>query len=146
MGRVIEEVEVEAGVVSRYRRHPNGCGLVSPGARVHAGAFVSRTAYVESGARVGPEAWIGPGSWIDHDAEVGARVFVGQNVHIGALAVVGTAARLGSYVRIGRAAAITPGTVVERDERVPDNAVIGAAGGPAQPGARLTADRLEHAA
>ncbi|MBC7443038.1 MAG: hypothetical protein H7311_11080 [Ramlibacter sp.] len=125
MEKVNEEVEIETGVVTKYRRHPNGRGLVSPAARVHPGAFVSRTAYVESGARVGPDAWIGPGSWIDSDAHVGSRVFIGQNVHVGAEAAIGSGARLGSYVRIGRRARVAAGTVLERDVSVPDDGVIG---------------------
>lgn len=126
MERVNEEVEVDTGVIEKYRRHGNGRGLISPGARVHASVFVSSTAYVESGAQVNAESWIGPGSWIDHGAVIGSRVFIGQNVHVGADAQVGNGARLGSHSRIGRNARIPAGAVLERDLRVPDNAVAAA--------------------
>lgn len=135
MERVNEEVEVNTGVIEKYRRHGNGRGLVSPAARVHASAFVSSTAYVESGAQVSAESWIGPGSWIDHGAVIGSKVFIGQNVHVGADAQVGNGARLGSHSRIGRNARIPAGTVLDRDLRVPDNAVADA-----------TASRAAHAA
>ncbi|TFC11162.1 transferase [Cryobacterium algoritolerans] len=124
--RVNEEVEVNTGVIEKYRRHSNGRGLVSPAARVHASAFVSSTAYVESGAQVSAESWIGPGSWIDHGAVIGSRVFIGQNVHVGADAQVGNGARLGSHSRIGRNARIPAGAVLDRDVRVSDNAVAAA--------------------
>lgn len=118
--RMSLEVELNPGEVSKYRRHENGKGLVSPGARVNPSAFVSSAAYVESGAQVGPGSWIGQGSWIDHGAIIGAGVFIGANVHVGPDAVVGNQARLGSHTHVGRGAFVSDGAVVDHEIEVPD--------------------------
>jgi carbonic anhydrase/acetyltransferase-like protein (isoleucine patch superfamily) len=118
------DVEVEAGVVEKYRRHANGNGWVSGKSNVQPSAFISESAYIESGATVGREAWVGPGSWIDHDAVLGDRVFVGQNVHIGQGSVISGGAHLGSHARIGRDVRIGAGVRLDRDTRVPDGAVL----------------------
>ena len=125
--RMSLEVELNPGEVSKYRRHVNGKGLVSPGARVYPSAFVSSAAYVESGAQVGPGSWIGQGSWIDHRAIIGAGVFIGANVHVGPDAVVGNQARLGSYTQVGRGAFIADGAIVDHEIQVPDFTDVGAA-------------------
>lgn len=114
------EVELEKGELTKYRRHENGRGLVSPSATVNPSAFVSSTTYVESDAQIGPESWIGQGSWVDHGAIIGARVFVGANVHIGADAIVGNEARLASHTNIGRGVFIADGAVIDHEIQVPD--------------------------
>ncbi|MWV49336.1 hypothetical protein GRS96_08605 [Rathayibacter sp. VKM Ac-2803] len=98
-----------------YRRHANGRGMVAPGSRVAATAFVETGAYVEPGANVGERAWIGAGSWIDRDAMIGHSAFIGANVHVGPEAIVGPGARIGSYSRIGDSAVIATGARVDRD-------------------------------
>jgi len=125
MARIWEEVEVDTGEVSRYRRHGNGRGFVAVGATVDATAFLSERVYVEKGARVGARAWIGAGSWIEGGATVGVGVFVGANVRIGRDATVGAGARLGSHSRIGVAATIAPASRVPTDARIAANTVVG---------------------
>lgn len=120
MARMSVEVELENGRVTKYQRHANGRGLVSPSAKVNPSAYVSSTTYVESDAQIGPESWIGQGSWIDHGAIIGARVFVGANVHVGSDAIVGNEARLASNTNIGRAAFIADGAVIDHEIQVPD--------------------------
>ena len=120
MARVSVEVELENGRLTKYQRHENGRGLISPNASVNPSAYVSSTTYVESGARVGPDSWIGQGSWIDHGAIIGARVFVGANVHVGSDAIVGNNARLASHTIIGRGAFIADGAVIDHEIQVPD--------------------------
>ncbi|TFC57833.1 hypothetical protein E3O62_11680 [Cryobacterium sp. TMT2-15-1] len=120
VARMSVEVELEKGEVTKYRRHENGRGLVSPGAQVNPSAYVSSATYVESDAQVGPESWIGQGSWIDHGAIIGARVFVGANVHVGADAIVGNEARLASNTDIGRGAFIADGAVIDHEIAVPE--------------------------
>ena len=114
------EVELQTGEVTKYRRHENGRGLVSPSAQVNPSAYVSSAAYVESEAQVGAESWIGQGSWIDRGAIIGAGVFVGASVHVGADAIVGNEARLASHTQIGRGAFIADGAVVDHEIQVPD--------------------------
>ena len=114
------EVELKKGEITKYRRHENGRGLVSPSAHVHPSAYLSSTTYIESAAQVGPESWIGQGSWIDHGAIIGARVFVGANVHVGADAIVGNDARLASHTNIGRGAFIADGAVIDHEIQVPN--------------------------
>ena len=120
MARISVEVELENGRVTKYQRHENGRGLVSPNATVNPTAFVSSTTYVESDAQIGPGSWIGQGSWIDHGAIIGARVFVGAHVHVGADAIIGNEARLASHTNIGRAAFIADGAVIDHEIQVPD--------------------------
>ena len=120
MARMSVEVELEKGEVTRYRRHENGRGLVSPSAKVNPSAYVSSTTYVEGDAQIGPESWIGQGSWIDYGAIIGARVFIGANVHVGADAIVGNEARLASHTNIGRGVFIADGAVIDHEIQVPD--------------------------
>lgn len=124
VARVNEEVERDSGEVEKYRRHTNGRGWVSTGARVPASTFVAEMTYIESGARVGEDSWIGPGSWVDHDVVIGNRVFIGHNVHIGQRTQIGYGARLGSHSRIGMNVRINPGAQIERDDRVADDGVV----------------------
>ena len=119
MARISVEVELD-GQLTKYRRHENGRGLVSPTAQVDQSVYVSSTAYVESDAQIGPGSWIGQGSWIDHGAIIGARVFVGVNVHVGSDAIVGNGARLASHTNIGRGAFIADGAVIDHEIQVPD--------------------------
>lgn len=124
MVKMSVEVELNKGEVTKYRRHGNGRGLISPSAEVNLSAFVSSAAYVESEAQIGAQSWIGQGSWIDHGAILGARVFVGANVHVGADAFVGNDARLGSNTHIGRGAFIADGAIIDHEIRVPDFADV----------------------
>jgi carbonic anhydrase/acetyltransferase-like protein (isoleucine patch superfamily) len=126
LARMSVEVELETGEVTKYSRHENGRGLVSPSAEVNLSAFVSSASYVESEAQIGAESWIGQGSWIDHGAIIGARVFIGANVHVGADAFVGNEARLGSNTHIGRGAFIADGAVIDHEIQVPDFADVSA--------------------
>lgn len=120
MARISVEVELENGQLTKYRRHENGRGLVSPSAQVDQSVYVSSTTYVESDAQIGPGSWIGQGSWIDHRAIIGARVFVGENVHVGSDAIVGNGARLASHTNIGCGAFIADGAVIDHEIQVPD--------------------------
>ena len=124
MSRKIEEVEDDAGVVTRYRRHANGGGLVAPGAQVDESAFIGATTYIEVGARVGRGSWIGGGNWIDRDATIGHHVFIGEDVHVGRGAVLGNEVRIGSHSRVGVDARIGHGVKLNRDSKVPDAGVI----------------------
>ncbi|THG36082.1 hypothetical protein E6C70_00615 [Glaciibacter flavus] len=123
--RVNEEVELEKGVVTKYRRHVNGGGFVSPKARVDQSAEVASTAYVEQGALISREAFVGAGSWVDRDAMIGSHAFIGANVHVGAGAIIGDRVRIGSHCRIGSNARIVAGQHLERDIVVPDGGFVG---------------------
>lgn len=139
MARTSVEVELQKGEITKYQRHENGRGLVSPTARVNPSAYVSSAAYVESEAQVGAESWIGQGSWIDRGAIIGAGVFVGASVHVGADAIVGDEARLASHTQIGRGAFVADHTVIDHEIRVPDFTDVSATPA-ARPRSLLTLD------
>ena len=82
MARMSVDVELEKGEVSKYRRHENGRGLVSPSARVNPSAYVSSAAYVESDAQIGPGSWIGQGSWIDRGAFIADGAVIDHEIQV----------------------------------------------------------------
>jgi UDP-3-O-[3-hydroxymyristoyl] glucosamine N-acyltransferase len=127
MSRNIEVVEDDAGKATKYRRHPNGGGLVGPRAEVEESAFIGAMTYVEAGARVGAGCRIGRGSWIDRQAVIGDRVFIGDDVYVGRGTVLGNRVHVGSHSRIGAGALIGRGTRLHGDSIVPDGARIAAA-------------------
>jgi hypothetical protein len=88
--------------------------IVSPSARVDAGAHVMAGAVVQANARVGRLSIINTSAVVDHDAEIGE----GTHVAPGALVLGGA--------RIGRAAMIGAGAVVLPQAIVPDGALLGA--------------------
>lgn len=135
MSRKIEAVEDDAGKVTRYRRHPNGGGLVGPGAEVQETSFVGSTTYVEAGACVGSGCRIGHGSWIDRRAKIGDRTFIGDGVYVGPETVLGNRVRVGSHSRIGAGAKIGHGATLDGDTRVPDGGVVSVAARPSRKGA-----------
>lgn len=145
MRRMNEEFENDRGVVSRYRRHLDGDGWVSPKARLAEGVTVSANTYVEAGARIGKDTWIGEGSWIDSDAVIGQKVFIGSNVHVGAGAEIGPGARLGSHAKIGPGATVESGVRIDRDEDVAANRTAHRPG-PRTFGTRKVGDRFGKAA
>lgn len=124
MSRKIESVEDDAGKVTRYRRHPNGGGLVGPGAEVEDTSFIGSTTYVEAGACVGSGCRIGHGSWIDRRAKIGDRTFIGDGVYVGPETVLGSKVHIGSHSRIGAGARIGHGAKLDADTRVPDGGVV----------------------
>ncbi|MGX9899444.1 hypothetical protein ACW0JT_05275 [Arthrobacter sp. SA17] len=83
MSKKIESVEDDAGKVTRYRRHPNGGGLIGPGAEVEESSFIGSTTYIEAGACVGSGCRIGDGSWIDRRARIGDLALIGDGVYVG---------------------------------------------------------------
>jgi UDP-3-O-[3-hydroxymyristoyl] glucosamine N-acyltransferase len=117
-------VEDDAGKVTRYVRHPNGGGLIAPGAAAAESARIGAMTYVESGARIGPGCRIGHGSWIDRDATVGERTVIGDGVRIGRGTVVGSRVRIGSHSRIGSSVLIEHGAHVDADATVPDGGQV----------------------
>jgi UDP-3-O-[3-hydroxymyristoyl] glucosamine N-acyltransferase len=122
--RIAEEIEDEFGTVTRYRRHPNGRGLVATDASVDPTAFLAPSVYVESGARVGRSARIHAGTWVDREAVVGPHAEIGASVHVGAAAVVGEGAHIGSHSKIGARAHIGAGARIAQDQQVGDDAVL----------------------
>lgn len=81
MTRNVETVENDADRTATYHRHPNGSGLIGPGAQAEVDSFISATTYVEAGARIGSGCRIGRGGWIDHQAIVGDHGVVGVPGH-----------------------------------------------------------------
>ncbi len=122
--RIAEEIEDEFGTVTRYRRHPNGRGLVATDAAVDPTAFLAPTVYVESGARVGRAVHIAAGSWVDREAVVGPHTEIGAAVHVGAAALVGEGVHVGSHTKIGARASIGAGTRIAADQKIDDDAVV----------------------
>jgi carbonic anhydrase/acetyltransferase-like protein (isoleucine patch superfamily) len=127
MNRKIEVVEDDAGKATRYRRHPNGGGLVGPGADVDESSFVGAMTYVEAGARVGSGCRIGRRSWIDRQAVIGDLVFIGDDVYVGRGTTLGNRTHIGSHSRIGAGALIGRGIRLLGDTTVPEGARIAAA-------------------
>ena len=124
MSRKIESVEDDAGRVTKYRRHPNGGGLVGPGAGVDESSAIGAMTYVEAGARVGSGCRIGRRGWIDKQAVIGDLVFIGDDVYVGRGAIVGNRARIGSNSRIGAGALIGRGARLHGDTTVPEGARV----------------------
>ena len=52
MTKKIETVEDDAGKATIYHRHPNGGGLLGPGAQAAEDSFIAASTYVEAGAAV----------------------------------------------------------------------------------------------
>jgi UDP-3-O-[3-hydroxymyristoyl] glucosamine N-acyltransferase len=117
-------VEDDAGKVTRYARHPNGGGLVAPGAKVAESSHIGPMTYVEYGARVGSGCRIGHGSWIDRDATIGDRAVIGDGVRIGRGTVIGNRVHIGSHSRIGSSVLIEPGVHLHADSAVPDGGQV----------------------
>jgi UDP-3-O-[3-hydroxymyristoyl] glucosamine N-acyltransferase len=120
MSRKFESVEDDAGKVTRYLRHPNGGGLVGPGADVAESARIGSMTYVEPGAHIGPGSRVGHGSWIDREARVGDRTVIGDGVYVGHGTVIGNRVHIGSHSRIGAGALIGHGSHVHADTTVPE--------------------------
>ena len=122
--RIAEEIEDEYGTVTRYRRHPNGRGLVATDASVDPTAFLAPSVYVESGARVGRSVRIAAGTWVDREAVVGPHAEIGAAVHVGSAAVIGEGAHVGSHTKIGARASVGAGARVAADQKIDDDAVL----------------------
>ena len=122
--RSIEVVEDDAGKTTTYHRHPNGGGLLGPGAQVEADSFIGATSYVEVGAHVGAACRIGHGSWIDRQVMLGDHVIIGDDVHVGRGTVLGSGVHVGSHSRIGIGALIGCGVRLLGDSLVPDGARV----------------------
>ena len=130
MTRTTEVVEDDAGRSTAYRRHPNGGGLLGPGARAEEDSFIGATTYVEAGARIGSACRIGRGGWIDRRARVGDHVFIGDNVYVGRGTIVGNRVHIARHSRIGAGARIGHGARLPADSVVPDGTDIAGAGPP----------------
>lgn len=120
MRRNTETVEDDSGKVTTYHRHPNGGGLIGPGARAEEDSFISATTYVEAGARIGNGCRIGRGSWIDREAVVGDHVFIGDDVYVGRASVLGNRVHIARHSRIGAGASIGHGVPLPGDSTVPE--------------------------
>lgn len=122
--RSIETVEDDAGKATTYHRHPNGGGLIGPGARAEADSFIGATTYVEAGARIGSSCRIGRGGWIDRQAVVGDHVVIGDDVYVGRGTTLGNRVHIGSHSRIGAEARIGHGARLHGDTIVPDGSRV----------------------
>lgn len=102
--------------------HPSA--IVSPSARIGAGAFLAAGVIVNAEAEIGAGAILNTGSSVDHDGRIGACAHVAPgvrlcgNVAVGARALVGTASAVIPGMSIGRDAVVGAGSSVTRD--VPD--------------------------
>lgn len=109
--------------------------VVSPSARVGAGAYVAPNATVNAEAEIGAGAIVNTAASVDHDAVLGRTVHIGPGarlcggVVVGARTLIGTGACVIPGVRIGADAVVGAGSVVVRD--LADGARV--AGNPARP-------------
>lgn len=127
MRRNIERVEDDSGMATTYHRHPNGGGLLGPGARADMDTYIDATTYVEAGASVGSGCRIGRGGWIDRQAVVGDEVFIGDDVYVGRGTILGNRVHIGSHSRIGAGARIGHGAWLHGDTILPDGTRIAGA-------------------
>ena len=131
------QIESVDGAVRRYRRHPNGGGLVEVSATVAESATVHESAYVESGSVLGDGTHVGPGCWIESGARIGTDVTVGQNAHLGSGTRIGDGARIGANARLGTSVVVAAGARVAIDARVADRGACS----PPTPGAQARTSR-----
>ena len=111
------EVERPDGTVTRYRRHPNGRGLVAVGAEVHGTALVANGAYIEPGAQVAVGAQVYDGAWIEEGAVIDAFAVIGSGARVGRGAEIGHHARIGSRCVVPAGVKVRPADVVRTDLR-----------------------------
>ena len=99
--------------------HPSA--VVSPSARLEAGAFVGARAVVQTGAQIGAHAILNTGSIVEHDGVVGRGAHLcpgavlGGGVQIGAGAQVGLGASVRDHLRVGKGAVVGMGAAVIRE-------------------------------
>lgn len=124
MTRKIETVEDDAGKATTYHRHPNGGGLLGPGAEAAENSFIAASTYVEAGASIGSGCRIGRGGWIDRRAVIGDHVFIGDDVYVGRGTVLGDRVHIGSHSRIGAGSLVGHGARLHGDSVVPEGSHI----------------------
>ncbi len=124
MTKKIETVEDDAGKATTYHRHPNGGGLLGPGATAAEDSFIAASTYVEAGARIGSGCRIGRGGWIDRHAVVGDHVIISDDVYVGRGTVLSDRAHIGSHSRIGAGTLVGFGARLHGDSIVPEGAHI----------------------
>jgi sugar O-acyltransferase (sialic acid O-acetyltransferase NeuD family) len=99
--------------------HPRA--MVSPWARIGAGAQIFAGAIVNAGARVGVNTIINSGAIVEHDCVLGDHVHIASGsclasaVQVGDLAHVGTGAAVRQFVQIGAGTVVGIGAAVVRD-------------------------------
>ncbi|MEO5844588.1 MAG: acetyltransferase [Caldimonas sp.] len=100
-------------------RHPSA--IVSPFARIGAGAQLLAASVVQAGARIGAGAIVNTAAVVEHDAEVGEFVHVAPRALLcgGVVAAagshVGAGAVVRQYVRLGERTMVGAGAVVVAD-------------------------------
>jgi UDP-perosamine 4-acetyltransferase len=113
--------------------HP--AALVSPSARIGAGAVVMARAVAGTLAEIGPLAVLNTGCIVEHDNRIGACAHVAPGaalagaVRVGERALIGVGAAVRPGISIGEDAVVGAGSTVVAD--VPPGAVVG--GTPARP-------------
>jgi UDP-perosamine 4-acetyltransferase len=122
--------------------HPSA--LVSPSARIGAGAVVMARAVVGTETEVGDLAIVNTGAVIDHDNVIGAAAHVAPGcalagvVRVGERSLVGVGSAVRPGIRIGADVTVGAGSAVVAD--VPDGLRVG--GAPARPLRPAGAPRL----
>jgi UDP-perosamine 4-acetyltransferase len=123
LGAACRELGFELPVVV----HP--AALVSPSARIGAGAQVMARAVIGPEAAIGALALVNTGAIVEHECELGEGVHLGPGavlcggVRLGARALVGAGAVVRPGVLIGAGALVAPGAAVGQD--VPEGARVG---------------------
>jgi UDP-perosamine 4-acetyltransferase len=113
--------------------HP--AALVSPSARIGAGAQVMARAVIGPEARLGALVLVNTGAIVEHECELAAAAHIGPGavlcgaVQVGARALVGAGAVVRPGLRIGADSLVAPGAAV--GAAVPDGGRVG--GVPARP-------------
>ncbi|MCX7683884.1 MAG: NeuD/PglB/VioB family sugar acetyltransferase [Acetobacteraceae bacterium] len=97
-------------------RHPSS--VVSPTARVGAGAQILAFAYLGAGAEVAADAIVNVAAVVGHDASLGPAA------HLAARAVLSAGARAGARTLIGNGAIVLPRIAVGADALVGAGAVV----------------------
>ncbi len=106
--------------------HPSA--VVSPSAKIGAGAFVGPRAVVHTLATVGPHAIVNTGAIIEHECQIGENAhlapgsIVAGRASVGPDTLVGVGAVLLPGVRVGAACVVGAGAIVRHD--VPDGETV----------------------
>jgi len=115
----VHDAVTAAGLERRTVIHP--AAIVSPSARVDAGAQILASAVVGTGARIGADAIVNTAAVVEHDATIGAVAHIASGavlaggVTVGERTHIGLGARVIQGVRIGSDCVVGAGAVVLRD-------------------------------